>query len=334
MHIVANSLVHHETKYIPCYKERYEAIENAMTFLPEDRTMLLHDLASLARVGKVNYSLYLEASEYLVQENEFTPFYKGINDLMDLNKYLIYTPNYEYYRNYILKLLTNQIKILTWTNEGITFKKLFRRFVLASAIGLKHTETLLKGKTLFDEWRSLNKSINPELFPEVLKSAVKTGSSEIWKYLWNVYSESTNPLLREHILWALGNTPNSEDLSRLLVLAMDKDEIRTQDLYLVFKSVSNSLAGRLLAWRFIELHWDELLERYKGSEIQLKSLIAVVINDIIAQEEYDMVKDFLAKKNVFFNELNLNNTLENIHLNIYWMKTHYEPVSKWFLRHK
>ncbi|XP_029642083.1 endoplasmic reticulum aminopeptidase 1 [Octopus sinensis] len=311
-----------------------ELTTNYQIFQPEDRTILLHDLSCMARVGKVNYSLYLDASEYLVQENEYVPFVTGISDLLKLDKYLVYTPYYEFYRNYILKLIINQIKILGWENEGSAFTKMLRSSVLSCAIILKHTETLDKGKAIFDMWRYSNKSINPEIFSIVLRSAIKTGSSEIWKYLWDVYSESTNPLLKTKILSALGHTPNSEDLSRLLVYAMDKDKIRTQDLFIVFASVSDSVAGRLLAWRFIELHWDELTERYKTSEVELHTLLSIVISEIITQEEYDQVTDFLVKKHVPINGQTISNVLEFIRLHIFWMKTHFEPVSEWFQKHK
>lgn len=310
-----------------------ELTTNHKVFQPEDRATLMDDLCNMARAGKVEYTLCLEVTEYLVQEDEYVPFTVGISNLLFMKKFMATLPTYEWYKNYILKLLSNQLKILGWKTDGAPLKRSLRSFVLKIAIEMGNRAIVNRGQEIFQEWRYNNRSIHPDLFDSVLLASMADGSSENWNYLWQTYTETSNPILKSNLLRALGRTPNANDLNRYLSISTQRDFIRIQDLSSVFYSLSSSQTGQLLAWRHLKLNWKSLQERFHGSTFGLSNIIESVIIKFVTEMDYHEVIEFFRGKDLGTSKRTVDNTIEVIRMNVDWMERNHVKVSKWFREH-
>lgn len=310
-----------------------ELTTNHKVFETEDRATLLDDLCNMASAGKANYALCLEVTEYLVQEDEYVPFAMGLQNLLSMEKFMANLPTYELYKNYILKLLTNQLKMLGWKPEGAPLKRLLRSFVLRIAIEMGNQVMIDKGQELFKEWRYNNRSIHSDIFDSVLLASMADGSSDNWNYLWQMYTESSNPILKRSILYALGRTPNLKDIIRYLQFSTQRDFIRLQDVSMVFYSIASNPTRQILAWRHLKFNWESLTKRFNGSTFGLSYIIESIIHDFVTELDYQDVVNFFNGKDLGNNKRTVDKTLELIRMNVEWMKRNHIQVSKWFREH-
>lgn len=105
-------------------------------------------------------------------------------------------------------------------------------------------------------------------------------------------------------------------------------DVRSQDTVYVIAGVTGSLAGRELAWRFVEDNWDELYTRYAGG-LLFSRLIKMTTDSFATEKSLKEIKDFFYKHSVPNAQRTVQQSLENIRLNITWLSRDADRVRAW-----
>lgn len=95
-----------------------DLITNPSNFDIADRAHLLNDAFALADAGQLSYTVPLEMSAYLAQEQDFVPWYVAATKLEALKKSLMFSDGYVSYLSYARTLLTNAYNTVGWTVDA------------------------------------------------------------------------------------------------------------------------------------------------------------------------------------------------------------------------
>lgn len=69
------------------------------------RVQLLVDILGLAWIGKIDYQLTFDLVNYLQHETEFLPWKSALSTIHDINRMLLRTPTFGYFKVTIVDLL-------------------------------------------------------------------------------------------------------------------------------------------------------------------------------------------------------------------------------------
>lgn len=101
--------------------------------------------------------------------------------------------------------------------------------------------------------------ISPNLKSIVYCTAIKHGDNQEWDFAWDRFLNTTISSEKEIILQALGCSREHWILSRYLERSITENgQIRKQDVFRVFSSVSNNVWGQSIAFNFIKDNWKRL----------------------------------------------------------------------------
>lgn len=109
----------------------------------------------------------------------------------------------------------------------------------------------------------------------------------------------------------------------------DKTRVRSQDVRSVIAGIAENPAGSQVAWRFIQMHWDELLEQFGAGSFTMGSIIESVIGHFSNDFDYQSVKDFFTGKKVGSGKRALEQSMEQILINIHWRQSSEEEIRTW-----
>ncbi|VDO89260.1 unnamed protein product [Schistosoma curassoni] len=82
------------------------------------RAQILNDLFSLANQHIVPYTLFLDATKYLIREDEFIVWITASRALLYINNVLALNENYEDFQAYLRTLIDNRIRSANWSFVG------------------------------------------------------------------------------------------------------------------------------------------------------------------------------------------------------------------------
>ncbi|KAG8230708.1 hypothetical protein J437_LFUL009852 [Ladona fulva] len=169
------------------------------SFLPDvTRAQIIDDAFSLARGGRLNYSIALGVTRYLSKEKELVPWTAALISFSFLDAVLIQTRYYGLLQRYMLRLLDPVYKSLQEKNELTSVsEKLLRSMTLKWACHLENADCLERARNLYRKWME---SPNPnEQNPVPLDdrksiycSAIKKGTKDEWFFLWERFKAATN----------------------------------------------------------------------------------------------------------------------------------------------
>lgn len=95
-----------------------DLISNPALFAIADRAHLLNDAFALADASQLSYTVPLEMTAYLAQEQDFVPWYVAATKLEALKKSLMFSDSYVSYLTYARTLLTNAYNEVGWTVDA------------------------------------------------------------------------------------------------------------------------------------------------------------------------------------------------------------------------
>nr|XP_006811271.1 PREDICTED: glutamyl aminopeptidase-like [Saccoglossus kowalevskii] len=130
--------------------------EYHMALSAGDRAGLLNDAFNLAWAGYVNYSIALDLTRYLENEEDFVPWDTITDIFNDLSVLLYHRQAYGNWRNYIqqqVKSIYNELKFVENDDDGHLTKYL-RGNILSLACGNGHADCLEAALDYFEKWKN------------------------------------------------------------------------------------------------------------------------------------------------------------------------------------
>ncbi|GAB1862315.1 Aminopeptidase [Camponotus japonicus] len=307
-----------------------------------NRAQLIDDALNLARAGNLDYSIALDVTSYLAHETEYLPWKAAFSAINYLNDMLIKTQGYDKFRLYVLKLLDNVYKQVSFIDKmGDPQLTVFTRIdVLNWACNFGHEDCVANAVQQFNNWRhtpnpNVNNPISPNLKGVVYCTAIRMGGQIEWDFAWQRYRATNVGSEKDLLLQALGCTRETWLLNRYLDWAITENSgIRKQDVARVFGSVASNVIGQPIAFNYFRNKWTRLREYFGTSLLSINNIVKSSTRGINTRYE---LKDLLEFATEHINELGtarrtIQQTVEQAEANIRWIDNNHAIIRDWLQR--
>ncbi|KAM4707148.1 LOW QUALITY PROTEIN: leucyl-cystinyl aminopeptidase [Discoglossus pictus] len=235
-----------------------------------DRANLIHDIFTLAGMGKVSLEKAFDLIKYLVNETSPAPIKQALHQLnliygiVDKRGLpLLAGRVVQYTLDLLKKLILNQ----KWTDEGTISERELRSILLNFACSNDFPDCTSKAIEL---WKSNQTRIPPDVMLMVYKVAAE--SEDGWNTLLEMYSSSLFEAEKRKILEALASTTDARKLMWLMEDSLLGETIKTQELSAVIYFDKN-VPGYLLAWDFVKQNWDRINQKFPPGSFPIQSIV-------------------------------------------------------------
>ncbi|KFO15091.1 Glutamyl aminopeptidase, partial [Balearica regulorum gibbericeps] len=317
-------------------------VSNHRDFSAADRAGILDDAFSLARPGLVNYSVPLGLTKYLRNETDYLPWHRVISSVTYLANMLeddtnLYPQFQEYFR-YLVKPIVDQ---LHWNDSGSHLERLLRASVLDFACSMDDKESLNNASQLFEQWLQGKTGKNIQVLflyfsvPANLRLLVyrygmqNSGNESSWNYMFEKYQETSLAQEKEKLLYGLASVKNITLLDRYLKYIYNTSFIKTQDVFTVLRYISYNTYGKTMAWDWIRLNWQYLVDRFTINDRNLGRIVTITQNFNTELQLWQMEHFFEKYPNAGAGELPRSQSIEQVKNNIEWLKLNKEEIQIW-----
>ncbi|NXN98278.1 AMPE aminopeptidase, partial [Rhinopomastus cyanomelas] len=350
----ANSPANVNPDHIGFYRVNYDSqnwgrisnllMNNHNNFSAADRAGILDDAFSLARAGLVNYSVPLQLTKYLTKETDYLPWNRMISSVSYLANMLeddrdVYPRFQEYFRS----LVKPVVEQLLWNDIGSHLTRLLRASVLDFACSVDDTDALNNASQLFQEWlRGTNKgrkntqglflyfSIPANLRLIVYRYGMQhSGNESSWNYMFKKYQETSLAQEKEKLLYGLASVRDITLLDRYLSYIYDSSLIKSQDVFTVLRYISYNTYGKTMAWDWIRLNWEYLVDRFTINDRYLGRIVTITQNFNTELQLWEMENFFKKHPDAGAGELPRSQSIEQVKTNIEWLRVNKEEIRIW-----
>nr|XP_056705012.1 leucyl-cystinyl aminopeptidase-like [Euleptes europaea] len=296
--------------------------EDPAALTSSDRANLIHNIFSLAGVGLVSLDRAFNLIEYLVKENSTAPITEALYQVNHIYN-LVEKRGLQTLAAKIVKkvesILGDKIKKQTWTNSGSLSEQELQSSLLTFACSHNLGNCSITAAELFNEWMTNGtKSLPTDVMKIIFTAGAKTEIG--WHFLLKMYSSLVSEEEKLKILEALASTDDVGNLIRLMQTSLEGIQIRSQDLSLIIRTVSQTLPGHLLAWDFVKENWKQLIRKFHSGSFTIQNIVTSTTGRFSTEEHLREVKSFFESKSEETAQLRcVQEAIETIQLNIQWM---------------
>ncbi|XP_012879258.1 PREDICTED: glutamyl aminopeptidase isoform X2 [Dipodomys ordii] len=338
-----NALLKINPDHIGFYRVNYEgetwfriATElslNHKDFSSADRASLIDDAFALARAQHLDYKLALNLTRYLQKEEDFLPWQRTISAVTYIISMFeddreLYPVIEEYFRSQVKPIADS----LTWEDTGSHITKLLRASVLGFACKMGDREALDNASRLFQSWIAGNGSIPVNLRLLAYRYGMQTSGNETsWNYTLAQYQKTSLAQEKEKLLYGLASVKNVTLLARYLELLKDPNLIKSQDVFTVIRYISYNSYGKTMAWNWIQLNWDYLVNRCTLNDRNLGRIVTIAEPFNTELQLWQMESFFAKYPEAGAGEKPRQQVLETVKNNLEWLKLNRDSIKGWFL---
>ncbi|NXB07559.1 AMPE aminopeptidase, partial [Cnemophilus loriae] len=316
-------------------------LQNHENFSAADRAGILDDAFSLARPGLVNYSVPLELTKYLRSETEYLPWDRAISAVTYLADMLEDDENlYPLFQRYFRNLVKPIVDQLGWVDSGDHLQRLLRASVLDFACSMNDIESLNNASQLFNKWLQGEPEKNTEVLflyfsiPANLRLLVyrygmqNSGNETSWNYMFQKYQETSLAQEKEKLLYGLASVRDITLLDRYMKYIYTS-LIKSQDVFTVLRYISYNTYGKTMAWDWIRLNWEYLVDRFTINDRTLGRIVTISQTFNTELQLWQMENFFEKYPNAGAGESPRSQSLEQVKNNIEWLKENKEEIQTW-----
>ncbi|NXN51536.1 AMPE aminopeptidase, partial [Rynchops niger] len=320
----------------------YLLASNHKDFSDADRAGILDDAFSLARPGLVNYSVPLELTKYLRNERDYLPWHRVISSVTYLANMFEDDKNlYPRFQGYFRNLVKPIVDQLHWNDSGGHLERLLRATVLDFACSMDDTESLKNASQLFERWIQGEKGKNIQVLflyfsiPANLRLLVyrygmqNSGNETSWNYMFEKYQETSLAQEKEKLLYGLASVKNITLLDRYLKYIYNTSLIKSQDVFTVLRYISYNTYGKTMAWDWIRLNWEYLVDRFTINDRNLGRIVTITQTFNTELQLWQMENFFEKYPNAGAGEMPRSQSIEQVKNNIEWLKVNKEEIQRW-----
>ncbi|KAK7152126.1 hypothetical protein R3I94_008458 [Phoxinus phoxinus] len=309
-----------------------------------NRGQLIDDAFNLARGHRLNVSIALSLTKFLVNDTEYIPWESA---LKNLDHFVLMFDRSEVY-GAITKYLRKQVRGLyehfeEYTNNATIPKDYTDQNNQVNAISVACTyglpECINMATSLFMDHKndsnifSIPSEIHPNLRRAIYCSAIAAGDEDDWEFVWEEYQRTTVAAEKDKLRYALSCTKEIWLLNRYLEYTLDPSKIRKMDMVSTINYIAKNVAGQPLAWDFVRGKWSYITQEYGAGIISLGSLLDGVTKRFSRDVELEELKQFQReqdKEDQGFAARALEQVIERTEANIIWVNENKQNVKDWF----
>ncbi|NWU99846.1 AMPE aminopeptidase, partial [Upupa epops] len=320
-------------------------INSHENFSAADRAGILDDAFSLARPGLVNYSVPLQLTKYLNRETDYLPWNRMISSVTYLANMLEDDKTvYPLFQEYFQSLVKPIVEQLLWNDTGSHLTRLLRASVLDFACSMNDRDSLNNASQLFNDWlqgktKKWGKKIQVLFLyfsiPANLRLIVyrygmqNSGNETSWNYMFKKYQETSLAQEKEKLLYGLASVRNITLLDRYLKYIYDTNLIKSQDVFTVLRYISYNTYGKTMAWDWIRLNWQYLVDRFTINDRNLGRIVTITQNFNTELQLWEMENFFETYPNAGAGALPRSQSIEQVKTNIEWLRMNKEEIKVW-----
>mmetsp|Transcript_19393 Transcript_19393/g.54459 ORF Transcript_19393/g.54459 Transcript_19393/m.54459 type:complete len:152 (-) Transcript_19393:82-537(-) len=130
-------------------------------------------------------------------------------------------------------------------------------------------------------------------------------------------------------LSALGSTRDSDCIAKLLAMTFT-DEIRTNDVYIVYMKLGARNTTRPVAWQFFQDNYSKIMEVFGEGQFLLARMVSVTTKGFSDSSRADEVQAFFEKNPIEQAARNVKQSVEAIRGNAAWKAREENSVNDFF----
>uniref|UniRef100_A0A2K5MI48 Aminopeptidase n=1 Tax=Cercocebus atys TaxID=9531 RepID=A0A2K5MI48_CERAT len=336
-----NALLKINPDHIGFYRVNYEVATwdsiaaelslNHKTFSSADRASLIDDAFALARSQLLDYKVALNLTMYLKKEENFLPWQRVISavtyiiSMFEDDKEL-YPMIEEYFQGQVKPIADS----LGWNDAGDHVTK---PWICVCLLFKVTPQRSLEQLAKWDRKVITHIFILPvNLRLLVYRYGMQNSGNEIsWNYTLEQYQKTSLAQEKEKLLYGLASVKNVTLLSRYLDLLKDTNLIKTQDVFTVIRYISYNSYGKNMAWNWIQLNWDYLVNRFTLNNRNLGRIVTIAEPFNTELQLWQMESFFAKYPQAGAGEKPRQQVLETVKNNIEWLKQHRNTIREWFL---
>uniref|UniRef100_A0A8C2YNG2 ERAP1-like C-terminal domain-containing protein n=2 Tax=Chinchilla lanigera TaxID=34839 RepID=A0A8C2YNG2_CHILA len=117
---------------------------------------------------------------------------------------------------------------------------------------------------------------------------------------------------------------------RYLDLLKDPNVIKSQDVFTVIRYISYNSYGKTMAWNWIQLNWDYLVNRFTINDRTLGRIVTIAEPFNTELQLWEMKSFFAKYSEAGAGEQPRQQVLETVENNIEWLKQNRNAIREWF----
>uniref|UniRef100_A0AAY5EE32 Aminopeptidase n=1 Tax=Electrophorus electricus TaxID=8005 RepID=A0AAY5EE32_ELEEL len=290
---------------------------------------LLTDHLVLADV--VNYGISFDLTKYLANETAYIVWKRVsssiayVRDMLASNSTLY--PKFQFIRDHVQKISRE----LGWDDVGTHTERLLRETVLGIACQMGDTEILDQASVIFKQWINGTESVPVNLRLLVYRYGMKNaGTAVSWEIMLERYLSATLAQEKDKLLYGLASIEDVSLLSRLLEASKNESLVRGQDVFNLVRYVSLNKYGESMAWDWVTLNWDYLVNRYTITDRNLGRLLTRISSSYNTElQQWKMQNFFALHPNAGAGEMPRKQALETVSNNIEWVTSNRDEIQLW-----
>lgn len=305
---------------------------NHTNFSSADRSSFIDDAFALARAQLLDYKTALNLTRYLKSEEDFLPWERVISAVSYIISMFeddreLYPLIETYFRSQVKPIADS----LGWQDTGSHITKLLRASVLGFACKMGDGEALGKASQLFEAWLNGSESVPVNLRLLVYRYGMQnSGNEAAWNYTLEQYQKTSLAQEKEKLLYGLASVKDVTLLARYLEMLKDPNIIKTQDVFTVIRYISYNSYGKSMAWNWIQLNWDYLVNRFTINDRYLGRIVTIAEPFNTELQLWQMQSFFAKYPNAGAGAKPREQVLETVKNNIEWLKLNRKSISEWF----
>jgi len=296
---------------------------------PADRVGLQNDAFALSKSGLIPITNFLDICLAYTNETNAIVWQDLCANLKSIGHLLSNTTNTKSLQKFIVSLLDSIKPTINWTPSSSDkhLDMILRTTVLNTLGDNGDSNTISKAKEIFKEYCTSGKIIDPNIKSTVYSLVAKAGDQEIFDKLWNLQKDSELEEERVRILRSMTCFTDKLLLQQLLEKSLS-DEIRYHNTIGIVVGIGNNPSGEELAWEFLKNNWIEFNRRYGDGGFSLMRLVGTPAN-FKSVEHLKDVESFYNSNPTPSANRSINQTIENIKINIAWMNKNSQDIGEW-----
>ncbi|CAL7934472.1 unnamed protein product [Xylocopa violacea] len=302
-----------------------------------NRADLLHDAFLLAEVD-LNYSVVMNLTSYLMNEDDYQPWVVAAEWFGRMNKFLRGTsllPRFQSYARSLVDRVYQQVGWRVYARDSFNRRE-FRVLILNAACSVGHEHCL---ETAGRKLRNLlfEDSAAPAP-PADIRSIVysyglatlSTDAGSIFERMSRLLARQTDAQERERLMIGMTAVQDKDTLNRYLERATDESFIRKQDFADLLIRIAANPAGLDVAWNFIRSRWERLLVKYETNEYILGRIVCSIVSLFKDRQKLQETRQFFLKElDLKVTENAKRNAIEEIENSIDWIETNARSIERW-----
>ncbi|XP_077093480.1 glutamyl aminopeptidase [Siphateles boraxobius] len=300
-----------------------------------DRSSYIDDVFAFGRADIVNYGNAFNLTRYLANETEYIVWDRvstSISYVRDMlaNDEELYLKFQKLFRNHVQKISRE----LGWNDEGTQTERLLRETILDLACQMNDQEALNQASYIFNKWiDGTISSVAVNLRLLVYRYGMRNSKSErSWEIMFQKYLSASLAQEKDKLLYGLASVENVTLLHRLLEAAKNESIVRSQDVFSLVQYVSRNPNGKTMAWEWMTLNWDYLVNRYTINDRNLGRLPSRITSTYNTELLLWKMEHFFAlNPNAGAGEMPRKQALETVKNNIEWMRRNHEEIRVWLM---